>query len=221
MNISETLNEIKFICRQLIDKGLSVEERWPIKEDNIITWEGQKENSKALKNISYCDKYGILNESRNYNFKMLDGALIQMQYRFDSHWRKVVEHRLAYFPSPLLVSYDDAEEEYELEFYGESEFHDLIERNVVAFPIRFDFSSDENVHKEIDHPYSHATFGEFNYCRIPVCSPLTPSIFINFIVRNFYNRAYTNHRPFCEVSSFRHSEYITSLERKILHFRID
>lgn len=69
---------------------------------------------------------------------------------------------------------------------------------------------------EIEHPYSHATFGEYEFCRIPVNSPLTPSIFMNFILRNFYNYAFRKKGVFCEISEFRYNNCITENEKGIL-----
>ena len=38
--------------------------------------------SYALKNIPYSDIYGEMERTKNYNIRMLDGALIHMMYRF-------------------------------------------------------------------------------------------------------------------------------------------
>ena len=64
-------------------------------------WQSVKKNdlSIVLKNISYSDLYDELEQTQTYNLKMIDGALIQMMYRFN---HEIIEtHRLAFFPSPL------------------------------------------------------------------------------------------------------------------------
>lgn len=221
MTINETYLEIVSITQQIIGSGLSVQEKWPNRTGSKITWQNQSDISIALKNIPYRDKYDVLNIDRNYNFKMLDGALIQLMYEFNSSGREIKSHRLAFFPSPSLERYDDAPEAYEEFYFGESEFHDVIERNIISFPIRFDFNVDTAHFKEIEHPYSHATFGEYEFCRIPVCSPLTPSVFINFILRNFYNYAFRKKGVICEVTTFRFGKTIQAKEKNILHLSIE
>lgn len=190
MTINETYQEIASITQKIIENGLSIDEKWPKRIGSKITWDDQRDLSIALKNVPYYDKYNILKIDRNFNFKMVDGALIQMMYEFDTLGRKLISHRLACFPSPTLERYDNTPEAYEEQYFGDSEFHDMIEHNIVTFPIRFDYNASKEIFCEIEHPYSHATLGEFDFCRIPVSSPLTPSIFINFILRHFYNYAF-------------------------------
>jgi hypothetical protein len=141
-------------------------------------------------------------------------------YEFSRTGRELISHRLAFFPSPNLERYDNNPEAYEEEYFGESEFHDMLEKNIVPFPIRFDYSVKEELFVPIDHPYSHATFGEYEFCRIPVNSPLTPSIFINFILRNHYNYAFRTKGIFCDISAFRFKNTIADDEKRILHFNI-
>ncbi len=61
--------------------------------------------SFALKNVPYHEIYSELERTQTYNLRMLDGALIQMMYRF---WDNQVEtHRLAFFPSPFLEEFQN------------------------------------------------------------------------------------------------------------------
>lgn len=220
MTINETYQEIASITQKIIENGLSIDEKWPNRAGSKISWQDQRDLSIALRNIPYSEKYNELKNDRNFNFKMVDGALIQMMYEYNPTGRTLISHRLAFFPSPNLERYDNAPEAYEEQYFGDSEFHDMIEKNVVAFPIRFDFNIDKALFTEIEHPYSHVTFGEYEYCRVPVNSPLTPSIFINFILRNFYNYAFRTKGIFCEISEFRFANTITDNESKVLHFNL-
>lgn len=222
MTINETYQEIASITQEIIDKGLSIEEKWPDRNGSKISWQDQKDLSIALKNIPYPDKYDILKKDRNFNFKMIDGALIQMMYEFNNTGRELCSHRLAFFPSPNTERYDNAPNAYEEQYFGDSEFHDMIERNIVAFPIRFDYNNRDDMFVDVEHPYSHATFGEYEYCRIPVKSPLTPSTFAHFILRNFYNNAYRKKGVFCNISAHRFPHTcITNNEKAVLHFNIE
>ncbi|MBD1207841.1 MAG: DUF2290 domain-containing protein, partial [Ignavibacteria bacterium] len=59
-------------------------------------------------------------------------------------------------------------------------------------------------------------------CRIPVSAPLTPTTFINFILRNFYNRAIQlKGEKLISISSYRFDNCITEAEKKILHLSIE
>lgn len=101
----------------------------------------------------------------SYNMRMLDGALIHMMYRFRNN--QLEAHRLAFFPSPFLGEFQNNPEIYlEDEIYAE-----VIMRNIVPFPLRFDFDCREEVVVEMYHPKSHLTLGQYQNCRIPVSSP--------------------------------------------------
>lgn len=176
---------------------------------------GDKGNvSYALKNISYHDIYLELERTQTYNLRMLDGALVHMMYLFRNN--QVEKHRLTFFPSPFLEEFQNNTEIYlEDEIYAE-----VIMKNIVPFPIRFDFDCREEVVVEINHPKSHLTLGQYQNCRIPVSAPLTPYHFISFVLRNFYNTAY---RKYCdELTTFDDcfDASITDLERGLPYFQI-
>jgi hypothetical protein len=168
--------------------------------------------SYALKNISYQEIYEELVRTQTYNLKMLDGALIQMAYRFRND---IIEsHRLAFFSSPTLEKFQN-----DPEIYLKDEIYaDIMAKNIIPFPLRFDF---ENNFIEIEHPKSHVTLGQYKNCRIPVSAPLTPYHFITFILRNFYNTAflkYSDKMKLVAPSFF--AETITNSERKLIYIKI-
>ena len=70
---------------------------------------------------------------------------------------------------------------------------DVIKKNIVPFPIRFDYDCRDEVVVNITHPKSHLTLGQYQNCRVPVSAPLTPYIFALFILRNFYNTAFNKY----------------------------
>lgn len=205
--------QINEITSKLIQLGLSVQQNYPTNQLGNIAFSGMQDISVAMKNIAYQEIYKRLDESKNYNIKMLDGALIQMLYAFKKN--RLASHRLAFFPAPNLESFQNEPDIYELdEIYA-----DILAKNIVTFPIRFDY--DPNGFKEVEHPKTHATFGQYKNCRIPVSEPLTPEVFIIFILRNFYNTA------FCQFSvdfnvdnSQRFPKTIIGLEKHLLHFDI-
>ena len=183
----DIFHQINVLTQKLIEVGLCDYQNYP----SIINKPGKVEevsinnppNSIFLKNIPYAEMYKHLSDHQYYNYKMLDGALITMQYRFISN--SLTAHRLSYFPSPNLEAFQN-----EPELYLEDELYaDILDKRIVTVPFRFDFDNTEGTYKPIDHPISHFTIGQYKNCRIPVSSALTPYHFISFIVRNFYHTA--------------------------------
>jgi len=138
----------------------------------------------ALKDHSYSYIYDILAGERAYIVMLPDGGLIQMQYLFEGG--DLDRHRLAIFPSPYLEEFQNNPEIY----LDDDVFADVVAKNIVPFPIRFDFDSRKGVWKELEHAQSHLSLAQYQNCRIPVSSPVGPSSFIEFILRNFYNSAF-------------------------------
>jgi hypothetical protein len=211
-SLNAIFRQIEDINSKLIRLGLSVAQNPPSNKNGYITYSGMQDVSVALKNIAYDEIYKKLDEGKNYNIKMLDGALIQMLYTLKN--KTLISHRLAFFPSPNLESFQNEPENYEQdEIYA-----DILARNVVTFPIRFDY--DPENFKELEHPKTHATFGQYKNCRIPVSEPLTPEIFVIFILRNFYNTAFEKYSNEFNVSNCRFDQTITCKEKMLLHFGI-
>ncbi|MBD2122400.1 DUF2290 domain-containing protein [Trichocoleus sp. FACHB-262] len=211
------LNEIETITKKLIELGLSDSQNFPRcnlfgRNSHEINYDGMQDLSIVLRNVEYADIYRELDQSRNYNIKMLDGALIQIMYVFRDS--ELISHRLAFFPSPFLQEFQNQPEIYELDDI----YADIIARNILPVPVRFDY--DPGNYQELDHPKCHLTLGQFKNCRIPVCSPIMPSIFIHFILRNFYNTAFRKFTNELKLSKNYFQETITFLEKQVLHISI-
>ena len=214
MTKKEILNQINFVTSSLIAVNLSEEQNFPAEKNGSIYISGHHDMSISLRNISYSDIYDILREGGNYNIKLVDGALIQMLYTFDFK-EKLKKYRLAFFPSPNLEEFQNNSEIYKMdEIYA-----DVIHKNIISTPLRFDY--DPGNHKVIHHPCSHLTIGQYENCRIPLYKPITPFIFMDFILRNFYNTArnkYSEELSFDKTNTF--DLCIHDLEKKILHLSI-
>jgi len=142
---------------------------------------------------------------------MLDGAIVQLLYDFVGD--ELVGHRLSYFPSPSLEPYQN-----EPELYEDDEIYaDILKKNVVPFPLRFDYSSEDAKHIDVQHPKSHLTLGQYQNCRIPVFAPITPIVFIKFLLRNFYNTAYSAHEGKIRIPTTFFPACITQNEQGIPH----
>ena len=216
MTPQQTLKQINELTQALVGLSLSNEQNFPTTdgkpnaafEISVSTAAGM---SVALRNVAYRDIYEELEKARCFNIKMLDGALVSLRYRFRAG--VICEHSLSYFPSPDLEHFQN-----EPEIYLEDEIYaDVVAKNIVPFPIRFDFSDDKKKFEEVHHPYSHLTLGQYKNCRIPVCSPLGPLAFGGFILRNFYNTAFRKFTSKFPTSNLGFSNTITAKERKIPH----
>jgi len=208
--------EIRTITEQLIECNLSINQNFPInREKKVIVWQGQTDISLALKNISYEEIYEEIDKAKNYNIKMLDGALIQIMYSFSNRGKQLAAHRLAFFPSPHKESYDENPQAYEELYFGECVYYDIVMKHAIRFPIRFDYDDDSSKHVDMVHPKSHLHLGQYEHCRIPVRSPLTPNTFIKFILRNFYYSAYERLSFKKHSASFKYS--ITKKEESLVH----
>ena len=147
--------------------------------------------------------------------KMADGALIQMTYAFKRE--HLEQHRLAFFPSPSLEMFQNSPELY----LDDEIYADIIAKNIVPFPLRFDFDARDELHAELEHPKSHLTLGQYKNCRIPVSAPLSPYRFMDFILRNFYNTAhgkYSDKLKPSATSGF--EESISAKEKKIVYLQV-
>lgn len=216
MKPKQTLEEVKKLTETLVGLSLSNEQNFPSTHGSVnatfeITVSTAADMTVALKNIAYRDIYNELEKARCFNIKMLDGALITLRYRFQAG--EISEHSLSYFPSPDLEHFQN-----EPEVYLEDEIYaDVVAKNIVPFPVRFDFSSALEKFVEIHHPYSHLTLGQYENCRIPVCSPLGPFAFGGFILRNFYNTAFRKYSEQMPISKLAFANTITRKERAIPH----
>lgn len=216
MTPKQTLEQINELTQVLVGLSLSNEQNFPTTQGKPngafeISVSNAAGMSVALKNVAYRDIYGELEKARCFNVKMIDGALVSLRYRFLAG--EICEHSLSYFPSPDLEQFQN-----EPEIYLEDEvFADIVAKNIVPFPVRFDFSSDEEKFVDVHHPYSHLTLGQYKNCRIPVCSPLGPLAFGGFILRNFYNTAFRKYSANFPTSKLGFANTITAEERKIPH----
>ena len=165
----------------------------------------------ALKDLPYNEIYKRLVDADAYNVKMLDGALIQMMYAFSAG--TLQSHRLAFFPAPHLEEYQNNPDVYQ----NDEIYADVVAKNIVPFPVRFDYNARDSLHQELVHPKSHLTLGQYENCRIPVTAPMTPLWFIDFILRNFYNTADERYTDDLFAHSGSFAESILPSERGVIH----
>lgn len=212
-NVRKQLDDV---YKRLISTSLSVKQFHPKKQDILgggVKFGDLPLGSISLRDVPYDEIYKEIESNDAYHIKLPDGGLLIFQYTFDGSGT-LTKHRLCYFPSPELPSIDEAPYLYENdELYG-----DVVAIKLVRFPIRFDY--DPCSHNDVDHPKSHLTLGQYENCRIPVDSPVSPNAFVLFLLRNFYSRSYRkNKNTFDKKPHHISSEpTITNAERRITHF---
>ncbi len=177
----KVFEEVRKATQELIRCGLAEEYNLPIMRNNEIVWGNYTDISLYLKNMEYKDIYGEIERSRNFNVKLPDGGILQLMYRFDGRGMRLLSHRLAFYPSPSYEIYQNDAELYDADYiYG-----DILNKSVLPVIVRADYSNEE-VHSETHHPYSHITLGEYKNCRIPVDRPISPLQFVKFVMEHFY-----------------------------------
>lgn len=214
---NQITGQINELIGYLVENGLADDQDYAFQRserDNLVqvTFAGAVHVSTAFRDRTYDEIYEHLVQARAYNVKMPDGALIQMMYEFAGG--TLQRHRLAFFPAPHLEEFQNNPDIYlEDEIYA-----DIVAKNIVPFPVRFDYDARADYHQELVHPKSHLTLGQYANCRIPVTAPLTPFRFVDFILRNFYHTAfhrYAEQLPRSHGGSF--AESILPSERNVVY----
>lgn len=215
MSFNQTLISIQNIVSELIRISLCDSQNFPTTTDDgkhrCISFAGENYASIALSSLNYLEIYKELNEKRAFTVKLLDGALLQLQYEFDRSKDVVTAHRLAFFPKidtvPYVFSPDD---------YSETDllFKEIFEGVVILSPIRFDFKRNEIAE---NHPHSHLTLGQIKDCRIPVSSPISPGEFIEFIISSYYPRTKEMINSKIFENSLSREDFLTSDHKKLFH----
>jgi hypothetical protein len=181
----------------LINLGLCENQTFPSRKDignRVLIGTTNMEYALFLKSIPYPDLYEEARSKKFYNMQMIDGALISLSYDFEND--RIIRHRLSFFPAPHLGIFQNTPDLYlEDELYA-----DIVDVRIFPVPIRFDYDDREGVAIPIEHPISHLTLGQYEFCRIPVLSALTPHQFILFIIRNFYTTE--NEKYYDELTHF-------------------
>ena len=187
MTPDECHQQIRVVVERLIKSSLSVQQKLPsfrrLAGGAATIGANAHVSSLSLRDIPYAEIYKELATSESYHVKLVDGGLLIFQYEFAAG-SQLAKHRLAYFPPPLLPTFDEAPALYERDEW----YADVVEHRIVRFPVRFDF--DPSAYQDVVHPKSHLTLGQYTNCRIPVTNPLRPKTFLVFVLRNFYHRAF-------------------------------
>jgi hypothetical protein len=189
--VKEYYKSIHSITKKLIEESFAVSYNFPSQTNDSVSWSGNKNLTHVLKGQPYKDVYYKCLEEGQYNFKLLDHALIQIYYKFDGS--SIISHRLAYLPHPEFENLQQNPEDYEDVHYGNNLFSEMSDKMIITTPMRFEYDIDSKKHIEFDHPKSHLTLGNYKDCRIAINKPISPNKFILFILRSFYLDRFKKH----------------------------
>lgn len=219
ISVDRVVSQIDGLIAQLVEIGLSSDQNFAVRRELSnnhveITFKNAEYISSALRDMEYSEIYEVMHAARAYSVKLPDGALMQMMYLFKDS--AIVSHRLAFFPSPHLLEFQNNPD-----IYGTDEIYaDVIRRNVVPFPWRFDCDVRDGVYVVGTHPKSHFTLGQYVNCRIPVSAPVTPARFVDFVLRNFYNTAFRKYASELPTFIDEFDECIHGSEEAVVHIRL-
>ncbi len=211
--------QINELITALVGKSLVDDQCFAFQKQNRrgirqITFKGADRVSIALKDKPYAEIYQTLVQEHAYNLKMLDGALLQMMYEFNH--ATLHRHRLAFFSAPSFEMF----QEYPNIYLDDVIDADVVERKYLPVAVRFDYDARAGVRRNLAHPRSHLSLGQFENCRIPVTRPMTPGRFLDFVLRNFYNTSDTQYTDFLPSQTGSFAESITQEEQGIVHLTI-
>lgn len=212
----QVMREINDAISDLIKSGLADDQNFPherrvAKDIFRIQYSDSLSIQSSLRNQPYGDTYDGFRRRRAYNVLMLDGAMLQLFYEFRGP--TLMHHRLAFFPSPDLLEFQNNPELY----LEDQMYADVVHRGAVTVPIRFDYDNSVGVPSPIQHPTSHLTLGQYLNCRIPVSSGVTPHAFFGFIIRSFYNSASSLVELKMENAGLNFEQSIFDEERNLIH----
>jgi hypothetical protein len=155
-------------------------------------WPDYTEMAKDVRKFRYADEYQYYESRSLYDFRLIDGALLQFKHAPDAN----AEVSFCFYESPLavedfdsfanrLVSSPDERAEY-LEVLQEDYEQYLssaeLKRSITT--IRYDHSPP--LYAEGRHPVSHVHIGRDNEIRLGTAKIMNPISFTLFVLRQMY-----------------------------------
>lgn len=215
--------ELSDLTGYLIERSLIDDQQVPARRargQQIVVLESdywsRDDIPRVQRKIPYATLYEELATSGAYDLRFLDGALVQFRYEFNKDGRQLHRSRVAFFPSPDLTPYQEDPELYlHDEVYGE-----VVDPRVVPVPLRFDFDSRDDVVRDLLHPASHLTIGQYPHCRVPLTGALTPYFFVELVLRSFYRTNDWVHTDDLPAPRVQMPSTITAREQNYAHISL-
>lgn len=215
----EIISQIEQLTGHLIENSFSSDQNFSSINTypegiTIVTWDKSAHISETFdNNLSYKEIYDICRDRRYFTLLLVDEAIIQFYYKFQNG--VLVNHRMAFLPSPYLEEFQNNPDVY----INDLIYAEVINKSLVPSPIRFDY--DKKASEDVIHPRSHMTIGQYQNCRIPVRSALTPFQFINFIFNNFYNNILFDTDLYDKCNEIYFGSSITPSESNLVHMNFE
>lgn len=215
----EIISQIDRLTGCLIENSFSCDQNFSSINNysegfTTISWSGEANISETFNNdLSYKEIYDICRDRRYFTLLLVDEAIIQFYYNFKNG--VLMNHRIAFLPSPYLEEFQNHPELY----IDDLIYAEVINKSLVPSPIRFDY--DKKSFEDTIHPQSHMTIGQYQNCRIPVRSALTPFQFINFIFNNFYNNVLCKTELYDKCNEIYFGSSITPSESNLVHMNFE
>lgn len=208
--------EVQDLTGYLIEEGFSQDQNYPVvaqrgKDAFVVSFSNTVSFAPMLRDRPYPEMYREVLDLRAFNILMVDGAMLQLTYSFDSG--VLQQSRLGFLPSPSLLDYQNNPELYEEDVL----YADVIDRKAVSVPFRFDYDPRPGVASSLLHPVSHLTLGQYTNCRIATTAPVTPYYFVEFVLRSFYNTAMRQVAAGLPRGSYQLAKCITAEEEGLIH----
>lgn len=212
------LKEMNDLIIFVAENGLSVDQNMPYEVHQIgdvvdITHDGNS-MSYMLRNRPYEEMYAEALSSNSYLIRLFDDSLVQMSFQVKAG--ELLRSRAAYFPPP---SFDIFRENIDL-FSEDLIFADIVDRRVVAVPLRIDYDIREHVVVSREHPKSHFTLGQFEGCRLALSAPITPTFFIDLVLKMFYSKALATCSTPVPSSTYRFKRCLDTREERETHIHV-
>lgn len=230
-NLQNTLSEINGLISTLLIGKFVRSYNSPIRIDStagtLIGWPSMKSVSPLEEIGPFASLSGYIDIiSKNfYHIMLFDGSVLQMNYTYSG--TEIVSHRLCYIPCPIILDIPP-EEDLDIRSIVESSLISYLDHSTSSAaspareadfhsrpPIRFDYDPRAAKHK---HPASHVHIGWDN-CRIAAKGPLSPSLFVKFILENFYDHKEQT-QEMLNINGEVLLDTMDPLERGSLHFHL-
>lgn len=146
---------------------------------SLISWDCSEPPDLSNLSIEKIENYIFFVQNGHYSVIFRDGSLLQMSFKIFRG--KIVNHRLAYIPCPVVFDQAELIERGLDEVVTDAVLGDDLNKLSLRGVVRFDFDPDAEAD---DHPACHLTFN-YDDTRIPVSRTFDASTFVKFVDRHF------------------------------------
>lgn len=178
------------------------------KNGTLLSWSSTAGLAYLFTDYANIAQYVELLQRRDFSLCLIDGGLIQIEYRLDKDG--IIGHRLCYTPCPFEYKSEDWEGISLADIPYLLSEKELLERTRLASPFRFDFDINFSDEK---HAHAHVSVNR-QTCRIPAYGPISLAHFLRFVMRYFQEEMFDSGSWWTELSP---KLYTRTLPRPVPH----